>query len=84
MLRAVESTYYIPKGFHAEIDDDKVVIKKDEKSAAWSEEDEAYKLFAISAVEYYYDEENPLQKAIVDWLKSLKDRVKGKEEKGKK
>ena len=35
-----EVTYYIPKGFHAEIDDDKVVIKKGEKSAAWSEEDE--------------------------------------------
>lgn len=45
----------------------------------WSDEDEAYKLFAISAVEYYYDEENPLQKAIVNWLKSLKDRMKGKE-----
>ena len=29
-----EVTYYIPKGFHAEIDDDKVVIKKGEKSAA--------------------------------------------------
>lgn len=45
---------------------------------AWSEEDEAYKLFAISAVEYYYDEENPLQKAIVNWLKSLKDRLSWK------
>lgn len=41
----------------------------------WSDEDDAYKLFAISAVEDYYDEENPLQKAIVDWLKSLKDRI---------
>ena len=28
-----EVTYYIPKGFHAEIDGDKVVIKKGEKSA---------------------------------------------------
>ena len=35
-----EAIYYIPKGFHAEIDDDKVVIKKGEKPAAWSEEDE--------------------------------------------
>ena len=44
----------------------------------WSEEDDAYKIFAISAVEDYYDEENPLQKAIVDWLKSLKDRMSWK------
>ena len=35
-----EVTYYIPKGFHAEINDDKVVIKKGEKSAEWSDEDE--------------------------------------------
>ncbi len=35
-----DATYYIPKGFHAEIDDDKVVIKKGEKPAEWSEEDE--------------------------------------------
>jgi hypothetical protein len=32
-----EDTYYIPKGFHAEIDDDKVVIKKGEKPTEWSE-----------------------------------------------
>lgn len=35
-----EAIYYIPKGFHAEIDADKVVIKKGEKPAAWSEDDE--------------------------------------------
>ena len=35
-----EVTYYIPQGFHAEIDDNKVVIKKGEKPTAWSEEDE--------------------------------------------
>lgn len=35
-----EATYFIPKGFYAEIDDDKVVIKKGEKPATWSEEDE--------------------------------------------
>ena len=44
----------------------------------WSEEDEAYTLFTKSAVEDYYDEENPLQKAIVEWLKTLKDRVSWK------
>ena len=35
-----EATYYIPKGFHAEIDDGKIVIKKGEKPAEWNEEDE--------------------------------------------
>lgn len=35
-----EATYYIPDGFHAEIEDDKVIIKKGDKSAAWSDEDE--------------------------------------------
>jgi hypothetical protein len=34
-----EVTYYIPKGFHAEIYDDKVVIKKGDKPT-WVEEDE--------------------------------------------
>lgn len=33
-----EVAYYIPKGFHAEIDDGKVVIKKGE-NPAWGEED---------------------------------------------
>ena len=77
-----EVTYYIPKGFHAEIDDDKVVIKKGEKSA-WSEED-AYLLnetiqhlkllieidkakHCACDVQYYQRD--------IDWLKSLKDRV---------
>jgi len=35
-----EVTYFIPKGFHAEIDDEKVVIKKGEKPTTWSEEDD--------------------------------------------
>lgn len=41
----------------------------------WSDQDDAYELFAISAVEDYYDEKNPLQKCLVDWLKSLKERL---------
>lgn len=35
-----EVTYYIPKGFHAEIDDDKIVIKKGDQKPTWSEGDE--------------------------------------------
>lgn len=34
-----EVSYHIPKGFHAEIGDDKVVIKKGEKPTKWDEED---------------------------------------------
>ena len=69
-----ESTYYIPKGFHAEIDDDKVVIKKDEKSAAWSDEDENYLQSAENACEYQYGKNT----STILWLKSLKDRIGGK------
>lgn len=59
-----EITYYIPKGFHAEINDDKVVIKKGEKSVAWSEEDEE-KVKAMC-------EDGNLKPSERAWLKSLK------------
>ena len=64
-----EDTYYIPKGFHAEIDGDKVVIKKGEKPTEWSEEDEEMLKMVNKSCEQcgngyaYY------------WLKALKDRV---------
>jgi len=47
----------------------------EQKITVWTEKDDAYKLFAISAIEDYYDEKNPLQKDLIDWLKSFKDRV---------
>ena len=50
----------------------------EQKSAEWSEEDDAYKELAICAVANFYDEENPLNKCIVNWLKSLKDKIKEK------
>ena len=34
-----EASYYIPKGYHAEIDGDKVVIKKGEQKPAWKPAD---------------------------------------------
>ncbi len=71
-----EETYYIPKGFHAEINNDKVVIKKGEKSAAWSEEDENYLQSAENACEYQYGKNT----STILWLKSLKDRVQPKQE----
>ena len=57
-------------------DAEKKELREIEQKPTWSEEDDAYKLFAISAVEDYYDEKNPLQKELVDWLKSLKERIK--------
>ena len=76
-----EETYYIPKGFHAEIDDDKVVIKKGEKSAAWSNKDErmcqeTIDWFEKKCFPYALEEENPARESI-KWLKSLKDRIGG-------
>lgn len=50
-------------------------LNKIEQKPAWSEGDDAYKLFAICAVEDYYSGENPLRKDIVDWLNSLKQRI---------
>lgn len=76
-----EVTYYIPKGFHAEIDDDNVVIKKGEKPAAWSDEDEERikNTLSVLDVQVCWDgatgkKGNPYQKEI-DWLKSIKVRI---------
>jgi len=69
-----EATYYIPKGFHAEIDDNKVVIKKGEKPTAWSEYDEINLEKAI----WYVENPSPMavkNSMLVEWLKSLKGRV---------
>ena len=70
-----EVTYYIPDGFHAEIDDDKVVIKKGEKSAEWSEEDDIYLQDCIGTIlaadSCLYEDKQDMEA----WLKSLKDRI---------
>ena len=57
-----------------EWDAEKKELKRIEQKPATMSLD-AYKLFAISAVEDYYDEKNPLRKCLVDWLNSLKDKV---------
>lgn len=86
-----EATYFIPKGFHAEIDDDKVVIKKGEKPAAWSEEDERLCLCLIEeqkeALNNVKNDKYGHSEIISDlkemynerisWLKSLKQRIGG-------
>ena len=73
-----EVTYFIPKGFHAEIDDDKVVIKKGEKPTAWSKEDELIisKINQVLNAQEYHDgatgiKMNPYNDAL-DWLKFLR------------
>lgn len=77
-----EVTYDIPKGYHAEIEDNKVVIKKGEqKSAEWSKEDEFHFKSIESTIEYCKNEvaENDEAKNLcnedLNWFKSLKDRV---------
>ena len=79
-----EATYYIPKGFHAEIERDKVVIKRGEqKSTEWNVEDSIRLQRIIDFLWYnrkgdtdtiYQQEED------IDWLKSLKDRVQPKQD----
>ena len=70
-----EVTYYIPKGFHAEIDDDKVVIKKGEKSTAWSEEDEC---LLEDCLEVLHSSEKygiGHKVNIINWIYSIKQRL---------
>lgn len=76
-----EAIYNIPKGFHAEIDDDKVVIKKGEKPTAWSDKDETYLDLINTAVKLYYTDdkgkENPWRNELLRWLESLKEKIGG-------
>lgn len=74
-----EVTYYIPKGFYAEIDDDKVVIKKGKKLAEWNEDDERI-VTALMEGFRYHQLFNPKfgevpNAEIISWLKSLKERL---------
>lgn len=68
-----EATYIIPKGFHAEIQGDEVVIKKGEKKSSWSEEDENNLIDTCVAIRKFYHGTNGAQE-LIDWLKSLKQR----------
>lgn len=73
-----EEIYYIPKGFYAEIDDDKVVIKKGKKPTAWSEEDENNLNGVITELEANKSEapeyDYKTYDKFIDWLKFLKER----------
>lgn len=72
-----EVSYDIPKGYHAEIEDNKVVIKKGEKkSAEWSEEKEKGFNTAIQHIENYVNNTPSSQRpeiwADITKLKSLR------------
>ena len=70
-----EVTYFIPKVFYSDIDDDEVVIKKCEKPTAWSDQDEEnlqQSIEAIMAAGYYTLED---KEELCKWVESLKERV---------
>lgn len=75
----IEESYYIPKGFHAEIIKDRVTIKKGEQKPAWSAED-TFKVqrickYLCEAKKYYADITEV--RDCIEWLKSLKQRIGG-------
>ena len=69
-----EASYYIPEGFHAEIDGNRVVIKKGEQKPAWSEEDEAM-LQAYLHTLQANSITGKVDTIMTIWLKSLKERI---------
>lgn len=76
-----ETTYFIPNGFHAEIDSDKVVIKRGEQKL-WSEEYIATISRVISIVKWaaYSDHSHPILNdegatELVERLNSIKDKI---------
>ena len=75
----IEESYYIPKGYHAEISKDKVTIKKGERKPAWSEEDEMITLSIkqiVTCASFLNIVPETLDK-IDKWLNSLKQRIGG-------
>jgi len=71
-----EAVYNIPKGFHAEVERNKVVIKQGEHNSAWSEED-TETLYGIVNYLFTSTDVSSIEGSDkwYDWLKSLKDRV---------
>lgn len=74
-----EAIYYIPKGFHAEIDNDKVVIKKGEKPTILNENSERIIKHLISLVNEVYNNTNYItfleHKELLAWLEKLDDNI---------
>ena len=77
----IGATYFIPKGFHAEIEDDKVIFKKGEQKPAWSEEDERIRGAICDTLDRIDEHimkchQRLTHQQVKDWLKSLKERIK--------
>jgi len=70
-----EVIYNIPKGFHAEIKGDSVLIKKGKQKTVWSEEDDTFFKAIIRDIENIKYISEDAKKDRINWLKSLKDRV---------
>ena len=73
-----EASYHIPEGFHAEIQGDKVVIKKG-KNPSWSEADKDFMydtLSNLTELKYRYGEGYGNVGKCIDWLQSIKNRIK--------
>ena len=77
-----EVSYYIQEGFHAEIDGNKVVIKKGEQKSAWSEEDERMRQYIVNDLKFIKELVNDPHHVVpvkrvekeIDWMESLKER----------
>ena len=75
-----EVFYSIPKGFHAEIEDDKVVIKQGEKKH-WSEEDEKIIQWIATDIKRLINDNkkaNIIADQEIKWLESLRPRSQWK------
>lgn len=73
-----EVSYDIPKGYHAEIEDNKVVIKKGEKKhTEWSDEDYVMQRAALEILmaSPKLVSSTILKESVIVWLKSIKERI---------
>lgn len=73
----IEASYYIPEGFHAEIEGNNVVIKKGERKPAWNEKDENHLIHCVRLINNAENCSISEQENAINWLKSLKQRIGG-------
>lgn len=70
----LQEVTYFTEGFHAEIKDDEVIIKKGKQKSTWSEEDEDMFAYALDMIEWYGGKDEHKTRIVSDWLKYLKQR----------
>lgn len=71
-----EATYLIPEGFHAEIEGDKVVIKKGKQKPAWTEADDEELENTINALKGARKHGSFDWLSTVKWLLTIKQRIR--------